>query len=43
MARQKTRPFVKSKTVALQVLADLIETGDEFPDPCNLLFAGRAA
>ena len=29
----------KVKTIALQVLADMIESGDEVPEPLRLLFA----
>jgi predicted RNase H-like HicB family nuclease len=29
----------KAKTVALQVLADMIESGDEVPQPLKVLFA----
>ena len=29
----------KVKTIALQVLADMIENGDEVPEPLRLLFA----
>ena len=29
----------KVKTIALQVLADMIESGDEVPEPLRVLFA----
>jgi hypothetical protein len=29
----------KVKTIALQVLADMVESGDELPDPLKVLFA----
>ena len=29
----------KAKSIALQVLADMIESGDEVPEPLRLLFA----
>jgi predicted RNase H-like HicB family nuclease len=29
----------RAKTIALQVLADMIESGDELPQPLKLLFA----
>ena len=29
----------KAKTIALQVLADMIESGEELPEPFKLLFA----
>lgn len=29
----------KVKSIALQVLADMIESGDEVPEPLNVLFA----
>ncbi len=32
----------KVKTIALQVLADMIESGEEVPEPLRVLFAARA-
>jgi predicted RNase H-like HicB family nuclease len=29
----------KAKSIALQVLADMIESGEDVPDPLNVLFA----
>lgn len=29
----------KAKTIALQVLADMVESGEELPQPLNVLFA----
>jgi predicted RNase H-like HicB family nuclease len=29
----------KAKSIALQVLADMIESGDELPEPLRVLFA----
>jgi predicted RNase H-like HicB family nuclease len=29
----------KAKAIALQVLADMVESGEELPDPFKLLFA----
>lgn len=31
----------KAKAIALQVLADMIESGEELPEPFKLLFAAR--
>jgi len=30
----------KAKSIALQVLADMIESGEDIPDPLKVLFAG---
>jgi predicted RNase H-like HicB family nuclease len=29
----------KAKTIALQILADMVESGEELPEPLNVLFA----
>jgi len=35
----ETEAVGKVKSIALQVLADMIESGDEVPEPLRLLFA----
>jgi hypothetical protein len=39
MAPLKRRPVSKVKSIALQILADMIESGEEAPTPLKALFA----